>query len=614
MCLSARLPGDVSRAPQSASRRADYGHVMFTRLSQLSVRARLISLGIAAVGAVLVSTGVAAYTMQGMRDQSSDAAHTEQAAKVLSHAYESWILDDDQANMYAALAALRDPSQRALAETTWRQAVAARTESQAQLRALAALPIGAADVRAVQRILATLRAYNVFTLEMRRDILAGNIHDAVYVNTVANLKPSNALPKQFETLRDSLESSSAAAQSDLQSSASHGLIVLICLALLTAPLVLLLVVVIARSITAGLGRMLSAVDRIADGNLDSGATARGDEIARATAQLQQRIVGYLRPIADAADAVAKGNLAVSISPRSGSDTLGIAMASMLESLRGLIGELAGAGSEVASATQSLAAAGRDAEHAVGEIATAIGQVAEGATRQVGMVEGAQSAAKDTSDAAIAARDGAEAGVQSVEEASRAMELVRESSAQVAQTIDSLATKSSQIGGIVQTITQIADQTNLLALNAAIEAARAGEQGRGFAVVAEEVRKLAEESQTAAATIADLIGEIQAETSRTVEVVAAGERRSQDGVEIVDRAREAFLSIRGQVDGIAGQIQQIARSAAEIAAVAEESSATSEEVSASTQQTTASAHLIASGSEELAGTAEHLGQLVARFKL
>ena len=67
-------------------------------------------------------------------------------------------------------------------------------------------------------------------------------------------------------------------------------------------------------------------------------------------------------------------------------------------------------------------------------------------------------------------------------------------------MEGLATKSAQIGGIVTTITGLAEQTNLLALNAAIEAARAGEQGKGFAVVAEEVRKLAEESQTAAGQI------------------------------------------------------------------------------------------------------------------
>jgi methyl-accepting chemotaxis protein len=57
------------------------------------------------------------------------------------------------------------------------------------------------------------------------------------------------------------------------------------------------------------------------------------------------------------------------------------------------------------------------------------------------------------------------------------------------------------------VTNIAKQTNLLALNAAIEAARAGENGKGFAVVAEEVRKLAFDSQGAAASINGTIKEL-----------------------------------------------------------------------------------------------------------
>ncbi len=195
-----------------------------------------------------------------------------------------------------------------------------------------------------------------------------------------------------------------------------------------------------------------------------------------------------------------------------------------------------------------------------------------------------------------------------------MAAVRDSTEQVTTAIRSLADKSDEIGGIVSTIGGIAEQTNLLALNAAIEAARAGEQGRGFAVVAEEVRKLAEESQSAAGTISSLIEQIQGETSRTVELVEDAAARSQAGAEVVGTARDAFDRISDAVADVSDRIAAIAAATNDVAGVAEQSSASAEQVSASTEQTSASTQQIAASAQDLARTAEELEHLVQQFRL
>jgi methyl-accepting chemotaxis protein len=370
-------------------------------------------------------------------------------------------------------------------------------------------------------------------------------------------------------------------------------------------------------------------------------------------------------LSNAMKALATGNLTVAVEPTTpaienpaGDEVGDVARAfneiqaktvesiSGYNSTRGQLGELVGnvstSAQSLSAASQQMATTSEEAGRAVGEIASAVGEVAQGAERQVRAVEQAKVAteevasasgvsaqnAQETAEAAVSAGQVAEQGAQAVAKASEAMGAVRDNSVHATEAIRELGAKSEQIEGIVATITGIAEQTNLLALNAAIEAARAGEQGRGFAVVAEEVRKLAEESQSAAASIAGLIGEIQGETARAVEVVESGARQTEDGVATVEEAREAFLALgasvqdmNGRVDQIAAAIQQISSSSqqvqadmAEVAAVAEQSSASSQQVSASTQQTSASTQQIAASAQELARTAEELEKLVGEFTL
>lgn len=227
-----------------------------------------------------------------------------------------------------------------------------------------------------------------------------------------------------------------------------------------------------------------------------------------------------------------------------------------------------------------------------------------------------------------ANDSADTGLNLIDETRLQMDIIQQSVKHSSDVVTSLGAKSQEISEIITLITSIANQTNLLALNASIEAARAGEHGKGFAVVAEEVRKLSEQSSSAASSIQNLVIDIQQQSTKAVntiveevELVNRGHKKLNETALAFEEIRHSIQRIQEKSDDeilafqlVDGKSNAMSKAIAEIEKIAVTTEQGVQQIAILVQAQKTTNESIISSAEQLNNMATELKKEISLFKI
>lgn len=272
-------------------------------------------------------------------------------------------------------------------------------------------------------------------------------------------------------------------------------------------------------------------------------------------------------VVSVAERIAQGDLtsSIEVDARDEIGRLLLAILSMQDRLRDLVGQIRASVDSIEIASKEVADGNMDLSYRTETTASSLQQTAASMEHLMDTVQQNTNAAGHANQLASAASQVASRGGMVV--------------SQVVATMQEIHESSRRIADIIGVIDGIAFQTNILALNAAVEAARAGEQGRGFAVVASEVRTLAQRSAHAAKEIKSLIGSSVDRVEIGGRLVGEAGTTMADIVESVQRFTNIMREISGAAQEQSSGIGEISRAITQLDFMTQQNAALVEESSA-----------------------------------